>query len=125
MDRGTHKAHIVRATLEGVALQTKDLLDALQLQDRIFIDGGMTQSNFFCQCLANVLGQSIYKAQEKEQTAMGAFGLAGSIIGWWSLREWQSRQRQYQVFQPSMSKKEREHLLAQWTKAIGKAKAWV
>jgi glycerol kinase len=105
--RGVSIEHIIRATLESIAYQTRDVLDAMQ-QDSgeklrtLRVDGGVTANNFLMQFQADILGTSVERPAMKETTGMGAAFLAGLAVGFWSdLNELKSRMTIEHTFTPS------------------------
>jgi glycerol kinase len=127
IDRGTTQAHIARATLEGIAFQIHDLVDAMRQdagrQMPIFkADGGASMNGLLMQFQADLLGVTIERPKMVETTALGAAFLAGLGVGFWQNKEevrqtWQSGGR----FTPSMDLATREKHLARWKAAIAKA----
>jgi glycerol kinase len=130
LTRGVSRAHLVRAALEAIAYQTRDVLEAMQ-QDadirvpEIRVDGGAAANNLLLQFQADILGIPLIRAQSVETTARGAAYLAGLATGVWSgladiAAQWQG-QAQYL---PRMSAAQRETLYAGWRRAVERAKAW-
>lgn len=132
MTSNTNKAHIVRAALESVAYQTRDLLKAIEndlenssrMQDKVSllslrVDGGMSVNNWLLQFLANMLNLPIERPKCIETTALGAAYLAGLQIGvYQTLEEIESQWQVSDRFQPDMNEKEREKLYAGWLIAV-------
>ncbi len=126
--RGTTRAHLVRATLESIALQTADAIDAMEgagppLRE-LRADGGASQNGWLMQFQADVLGVPVVVAETAETTALGAAFLAGVGAGQWTqgrVRElWRERAR----FEPAMSADERAERRAQWSRAVERALRW-
>ncbi|MBC7987888.1 MAG: glycerol kinase GlpK [Sphingomonadaceae bacterium] len=127
MTLDTSAAHIVRATLESVAFQTRDLVDAMRADEAgetsgLRIDGGMAQNAWFAQFLANILDTPVERPASHETTALGAAYLAGLTMGVWSgtgdiARHWEVAAR----YEPSMGEDERGRLLAGWRDALARA----
>jgi glycerol kinase len=119
-------AHLARAALEAVAYQTLDLVDAMAGDgaahaQNIRIDGGMAANEWLCQFLADILEVPVERPQNLETTALGAAFLAGLATGLWDdlhalARTWKLRDR----FEPAMSNRDRERLVAGWRKAVAK-----
>jgi glycerol kinase len=119
--------HIVRATLESIAFQTRDLLDAMRADgadapSAIRIDGGMAQNAWFSQFLSDVLATPVERPESHETTALGAAYLAGLATGVWQglgdlSEKWQADAR----FEPGMEESRREELLAGWQGALRRA----
>ncbi|PHR62437.1 MAG: glycerol kinase [Robiginitomaculum sp.] len=125
LTRGTTKAHLVRAALESVAYQTRDLVDALA-QDgvevsTIRVDGGMVRNDWVMQFLADVLNVIVERPTSIESTANGAAALAALGAGvYGSLDEFAQTRAVEQVFTPKMGEAKRNELLAGWDQALGR-----
>jgi glycerol kinase len=124
LTRGTTAADVSRATLEGVAFQVADLIDAAALDAGarlrgLRVDGGMARNAWFLQCQADLLGLPVEQSATSEATALGAAYLAGLGAGVWSgtdkLRE---LARPAQTFSPKMDDAERERRLMRWRRAV-------
>jgi glycerol kinase len=124
LTRGTTAADISRATLEGVAYQVADLLDAAardagERLHSLRVDGGMARNDWFLQCQADILGLPILQSASSEATALGAAYLAGLRMGVWSseqdVSELGSEARR---FEPLLSADERERRLRLWRRAV-------
>ena len=130
MSRGTTKAHIARAALESIALQTVDLVQAMQrdgasLLIQLRVDGGACNNNLLMQMQADLLGVPVVRPRFTETTALGAAYLAGLAVGVFSdqasLKEkWEIDTR----FEPAMGMDERGELLDRWQRAVERAKGW-
>jgi glycerol kinase len=130
LTRGTTRAHVVRATLEAIAYQTRDVLDAMtvaaeQPPAELRVDGGATANDFLCQFQADVLGLPILRPRVRETTALGAAYLAGLGTGLWpgpeALRAlWQLDR----AFEPTMAAARRAALYDGWRRAVDRARAW-
>ena len=131
MSRGTTAAHIARATLDSIAYQTADVLEAMHADSGIAVtelrvDGGATQNDLLMQFQADVLGVPVVRPKIYETTALGAAYLAGLAVGFWKNTEalaaqWQLDRR----FEPAMSAARRAALKAGWIKAVKRSRAWV
>lgn len=129
--RGVTKSHLVRATLEAIVFQTKDVVDVMaadaQLPLKVLkVDGGASVNNFICQFLADLTDIEVQRPRIFETTALGAAYLAGLAVGFWNspeeIREyWQADQ----VYKPEMRQAQRLRLAKGWDKAIASAKSWV
>ena len=130
MSRGTGRAHIARAALEAIALQSADLL-AATVQDsgaplaELRVDGGASQNNFLMQFQADVLGVPVLRPRITETTALGAAYLAGLALGVWSgldeiAAQWQLERR----FEPSFSLDQQQTTLAEWRRAVALTRRW-
>ena len=131
MSRGTTAAHIARATLDSIAYQTADVLEAMHADSGIAVtelrvDGGATQNDLLMQFQADVLGVPVVRPKIYETTALGAAYLAGLAVGFWKstdalAAQWQLDRR----FEPAMSAARRAALKAGWAKAVKRSRAWV
>ena len=130
LERGTTRAHIVRATLESIAYQTRDLVDAMRAVTPpptvLRADGGGTANAFLMQFQADVLGVPVEVAAVRETTALGAASLAGLGVKLWRSTDELSRRRAVAArYEPRMSQDERESLYAGWRRAVERAREWV
>ncbi|MDD3115218.1 MAG: FGGY-family carbohydrate kinase, partial [Anaerovibrio sp.] len=129
--RGTTKAHIVRATLESLAYQTKDVLSAMELDSGIKlaalkVDGGAVANNLMMQFQADLLGVPVDRPQIIETTALGAAYLAGLAVGVWNGREELKTAWKLDVrFEPVMPAEEAAKLYKGWQKAVKHAMHWL
>ena len=124
LSRGTRKEHVIRAALESMAYQTRDVLDAMQADAGIELtelraDGGAIANDLLARFQADILGVPVERPQINETTALGAAYLAGLASGVWSDREeiaglWALDAR----FEPGMEQAQRERLYAGWTRAV-------
>ena len=127
--RGTTRAHIVRATLEAIAFEVRDVVDAMTAEAGIEVpvlqvDGGASANNLLCQTQADQLGVPVQRPAVVETTALGAAFLAGLGTGVWSSRQeladtWQLDRR----FEPAAGVRD-DLGYARWTRAVERAKAW-
>ncbi|MEM8697229.1 MAG: glycerol kinase GlpK [Pseudomonadota bacterium] len=124
MTLDTTAGHIVRATLESIAYQTRDLVDAMRADgaddpQTLRIDGGMAQNDWFAQFLSDVLDAPVERPESHETTALGAAYLAGLATGVWDgLDELGAQWEAYAHFDPQMAQDQRNELLAGWRKAL-------
>lgn len=128
--RGTNRNHIIRASLESIAYQSRDVLDAM-MQDTginlktLKVDGGASQNNFLMQFQADILGKEVDRPVVTETTALGAAYLAGIAVGFWKNKEEISQKWSIdRKFIPSMSEDEREQKYKKWKKAVKKSQMW-
>lgn len=127
--RGTTKAHIARAALESIALQTMDVLKAMEKDSGITIqelrvDGGATTNNLLMQLQANILKAHVIRPAVTEVTALGAAYLAGLAVGFWSnISEIQNQWQVQQQFEPDAASNA-ETIISGWEKAVQTAKLW-
>jgi glycerol kinase len=130
LTRGSTRAHIARAALEGIAYQVADVLHAMETDAKIRlkelrVDGGACANNLLMQFQADLLGVPVVRPRVSETTALGAAYLAGLAVGFWKdlaeiSKQWQSDRR----FVPSLKAADRKKLLAGWTKALSRARHW-
>ncbi|SMC40986.1 glycerol kinase GlpK [Sporomusa malonica] len=130
LTRGTTKAHVVRATLDSMAYQTKDVLSAMEADSEIKlqalkVDGGAVVNNILMQFQADILGVPVDRPQVTETTALGAAYLAGLAVGVWSNKEdlvknWKLDSR----FEPSMAAEQSAKLYKGWQKAVKRSMDW-
>ncbi|MEO8126514.1 MAG: glycerol kinase GlpK [Bryobacteraceae bacterium] len=129
MTLGTGRAQIVRATLESIAYQTRDLVEAMQSDSgevlkELRVDGGAAANNFLMQFQADILGCRIVRPADTETTALGAAYLAGLAVGIWKDQaELESFWKIERVFDPRMSEDQRDTLYASWRKAVARSRA--
>ena len=130
LTQGSTAAHLARATLESIAYQTADVLEAMQADSSIAlkelrVDGGAARSDLLMQFQADVLGVPVVRPVLLESTALGAAYLAGLGVGYWrDGAEIDAQWRPERVFEPHMPKGERERLTARWRRAVVRAKGW-
>jgi len=124
LSRGTSKEHLVRATLESLALQTRDVVVAMSDDSnlpivQLKVDGGASRNQFLMQFQADLLGVVVHGPIIRETTALGAAFLAGLAIGFWKdLDEIKQKWQVEQIFEPNITEEEREVMIKQWQKAI-------
>lgn len=131
LTRGTNRNHIIRATLESIAYQTKDVIEAM-IEDSginltaLKVDGGATANNFLMQFQSDILDVNIERPEVTETTALGAAYLAGLAVGFWKskgeISQYWSINRK---FKPEMDEEKRNALYEGWKKAVGRSKDWV
>jgi glycerol kinase len=125
--RGTGRAHIVRATLEAIAYQTREVLEAMA-QDagialqRLRVDGGAAVNDFLMQFQADILGVPVERPEVTETTALGAGLLAGLAVG--APAGAGEGRRLQRRFVPAMDEAERERRFAGWKRAVERARGW-
>lgn len=130
MTRGTGRPQIARAALEAIALQSVDVLDAMQRDAAIplaelRVDGGATRSDLLMQMQADLLGTPVVRPRVTETTALGAAYLAGLATGYWQdtaelTAQWHAERR----FEPAMSADQRAAVRARWHRAVDRARDW-
>jgi glycerol kinase len=130
MTRGTGRAHIARAALEAIALQSADVFSAMTRDARIpltelRVDGGASRNNLLMQMQADFLGVAVVRPQVTETTALGAAYLAGLATGFWrDADEIAGQWRAERTFEPRMADADRDAKLARWREAVARAKGW-
>ena len=128
--RGVNKYHIIRATLESLAYQVNDVLEAMKADSGIElaalkVDGGASANDFLMQTQADIINAPVNRPQCVETTAMGAAYLAGLAVGYWSSKEdviknWAIDK----TFEPKIEAAEREKRIKGWNKAVKYAYGW-
>lgn len=122
--RGTKKANVVRAVLEAIAYQTKDVIDAMSRDTGmnvkyLRVDGGAAENNLLLQFQSDILNAHVERASSVEATSLGAAFLAGLAVGFWKdEKELASLDVLEMVFRPKMTEEERKKLYGQWKKAV-------
>ncbi|HEY3098502.1 MAG TPA: FGGY-family carbohydrate kinase, partial [Methylomirabilota bacterium] len=130
LTRGTTRAHIVRAALEAIAFQSRDVLDAMAADakssvGRLRVDGGAVANNFLCQFQADVLDTAVDRSAVIETTALGAAYLAGLGAGLWrSPDQVAERHAVERTFRPAMAAAERAERYANWQRAVERSRDW-
>ena len=130
LTRGAKKEHIVRATLESIAYQTKDVLEAMQNDSKLKlkslkVDGGASNNNFLMQFQSDILNVDIDRPKIVETTALGAAYLAGLSVGFYIGRnEITSKWSVEKEFNPNMSEEKRCKLYKGWKKDVSRALSW-
>ena len=128
--RGTTRNHIIRASVESTAYQSKDLLDAM-ISDtgiemkELRVDGGATRDGFLMQFQADIMNLPLRRPMIRETTALGAAYLAGLAVGYWKdLEEIRQHWTLDKVYMPKMTQPERDRLMREWHKAVGRSLDW-
>ena len=130
LTRGVNSNHIIRATLEGIAYQTRDVLDAMQADSGIKlanlrVDGGAVANNFLMQFQSDVLDTEVHRPEVTEVTALGAAYLAGLAVGFWdSIDELQGKAVLDRTFEPHHDEEKRARRYKGWKRAIKCAQTW-
>jgi len=131
LTRGSGKAQVVRATVESIAYQVTDVLEAMVASSglrpaEIRVDGGAATNNFLAQFQADIAGVKVSRPKMLETTALGAAYLAGLGIGFWkSGQEIEALREVGQQFTPRMEAAERQALRSGWERALERAKGWL
>jgi len=130
LTRGTKKEHFIRATLESLAYQTKDVLSAMETDSGIHlttlrVDGGAVKNDFLVQFQSDMLGVPVERPVVNETTALGAAYLAGLAVGFWeSAEEIAGQWHVDRSFSPAMESSEADRLYEGWGKAVRAAMAF-
>ena len=130
LTRGSSREQLVRATLESIAYQTRDVVDCLSEDSglplaSLRVDGGACQNDFLMQFQADVLGVEVKRPSVLEVTALGAAALAGLAVGFWeSPQQLDESAGPGTRFQPRLSEDEREALYAGWRRAVERSLDW-
>jgi len=130
LTRGTRKEHVVRATLESIAYQTRDVAEAMAADtgvelDRLLVDGGAVKNDFLCGLQADVLGAEIVRPEVDETTALGAAYAAGLAVGYWeSLEELRDHWRVDRSFAPDGRLENADDRYERWTDAVERSLDW-
>jgi glycerol kinase len=130
LTRDTGKDHLIKATLESLAYQTKDILNAMQ-EDAglklasLKVDGGACANNILMQFQADILGTEVERPEVIESTAMGAAYLAGIQIGWWKKEDILANRKIQRRFEPNMEENTRAKLYKGWQKAVERTMGWI
>ena len=127
LTRSSDRAHIVRAALESIAYQTRELIDAMQMDageriSELRVDGGAAVNNFLMQFQADILDCPIVRPVDVETTALGAAYLAGLAVGFWKSAEVESFWRAERRFEPAMDKSTRDRLFSGWQDAVARCR---
>jgi len=129
LTRGSTRAHIARATLEAIALQTVDAVQAMERVsgrslEELRVDGGATANRWLMQFQADVLGTPVAVAEMAETTALGAALLAGVGVGAWTQDDVARRDGERARYEPRMGNDERYGLVDDWRRAVQRARGW-
>ena len=131
LTRGANRNHIIRAALESIAYQSRDVLDAMQKDSGIHlaslkVDGGAVANDFLMQFQSDIMGTTVVRPKLIETTALGAAFLAGLAVGFWkSTAELSDKFSIDREFEPTLPAEQREQLYAGWQKAVTRAQHWV
>jgi glycerol kinase len=131
LTRGTSREHLIRATLESICYQTRDVLEAMMKDSGIRlselkVDGGAVKNNFLMQLQSDILGTPCVRPTVEETTALGAAYAAGLAVGYWKdlddlRKNWGVDRR----FEPEISDDKRRELYEGWNKAVKRATGWI
>ncbi|MGH6719244.1 MAG: FGGY family carbohydrate kinase, partial [Alphaproteobacteria bacterium] len=128
LTRGVTRAHVVRAALEALAYQTRDVVETMTAEagkpiSILRVDGGASANNFLMQFQADMLGTIVDRPKVIETTALGAALLAGLGAGFWTQPELERVRVVDRVFKPRMQAAEREALYAGWKAAVARVRS--
>ncbi len=129
LTRGTRKAHLIRATLESLAYQTKDVLEAMEQDSgtqisNLRVDGGACANNLLMQFQSDILDTVVERPKVTETTALGAAYLAGLAVGYWEKGEIEQNWQSDRVFEAEMKDQTRTKLYKGWKKAVKRTMDW-
>ena len=130
LTRGSNKNHIIRAALESIAYQSKDLIEAMKEDSglelkSLKVDGGAVANNFLMQFQADIINANVLRSEIIETTALGAAYLAGLAVGFWKNKEdIKKNWKLDKEFEPNLSEELRTKYFKGWKKAVEKAKNW-
>ncbi len=130
LTRDTGKVHLIKATLQSLAYQSKDLLETMQKDSGLEIhtlkvDGGAAMNNYLMQFQADILGARVERPAVTESTALGAAYMAGIQSGLWKKEDIPGKRKIDRIFEPVISPEERSKLYAGWKKAVGRTQGWL
>jgi glycerol kinase len=125
--RGTTAAHLARAALEAIALQTAEVLEAMRADSglalrELRVDGGASKNDLLMQIQADVAGARVVRASVAETTALGAAYLAGLAVGFWSVDQIDAQWKADRVFEPQLDETRRAEQMAVWREAVERVK---
>ncbi len=130
MTRGTRREHIVRATLESIAYQTRDVAEAMEADSGIDmqslrVDGGAVKNNFLCQLQSDIIDTDIARPEVDETTALGSAYAAGLAVGYWSdIDELRDNWQIDREFEPEMDASTADRKYDRWTDAVDRSLDW-
>ncbi len=130
LTRGTTKEHFIRATLEAICYQSRDIMELMKAESRLSldtlrVDGGAVQNNFLMQFQSDILNTKVERTVNQESTALGAAFLAGLAVGLWQdKKELLSKISIDRTFVPQLGEKERQTLYSGWQRAVKAAQSF-
>jgi len=130
MTRGTRKAHIVRATLESIAYQTRDIAEAMEADSGVEtttlrVDGGAVKNNFLCQLQSDIIQTDIARPEVDETTALGSAYAAGLAVGYWdTIDELRDNWQIDREFEPEMDVSQADKMYDRWDDAVERSLDW-
>ncbi len=130
LTRGANRNHIVRATLESLAYQSRDVLNAMQKDsglelNQVNVDGGAVANNFLMQFQSDILGTNVVRPKVIETTAAGSAYLAGLAVGYWkNIDDLRKNIAIDHTFEAEMAEEKREKLYKGWQRAVERSRNW-
>jgi glycerol kinase len=129
LTRGSGRVHLVRAAVESMAYQTRDVVEAMERDagrtlTELRVDGGASAMDVLCQFQADLLGIPVRRPRQTETTALGAAFLAGLGVGVWSDADLAGLWKLDREFEPRMSRDQADELQTRWRKAVERSRAW-
>ena len=130
LTRDTGRNHIIKATLQSLAYQTRDVIEAMEKDSGIplknlKVDGGACANNYLMQFQADILGDPVERPAVIESTALGAAAMAGIYAGLWKKENLKKIRKINRIFKPSVKGDKREKLYTGWKKAVGRTTGWL
>ena len=130
LTRDTGKNHLIKATLDALAYQTKDILDVMQKDSEVKltslkVDGGACANDYLMQFQSDILNTKVERPEIIETTVMGAAYLAGICVGLWKQEDILNRRKINNTFSPNFTLEKREKLYKKWQKAVERTKDWI
>ena len=130
LTRDTEKKHLIKATLDSLAYQTKDVLNVMQKDSEtaltsLKVDGGACANDVLMQFQSDILNVNVERPEIIETTVMGAAYLAGICVGLWKQEDIVERRKVNVVFSPNITEEKREKLYKKWLKAVERTKDWI
>lgn len=129
ISQGVTEKHLIRATLEALAYQTRDILEIMSTDSgielkKLYVDGGACKNNFLMQFQSDILDKEVIRPKNIETTALGAAFLAGLAVNFWSYDEILKNKPIDKIFIPKIDDEKRNKLYKGWKKAVSKAMSW-
>jgi len=129
LTRGSGRAQLVRAAVEAMAYQTRDVVQAMEGDSgralaELRVDGGAAVMDVLCQFQADLLGIAVRRPRQTETTALGAAFLAGLGVGTWTDSDLAGLWKLDREFEPAISRDQAEALQAQWRRAVERSRDW-
>lgn len=130
LTHNTGKNHLIKATLDSLAYQTKDILDVMQKDSKVQltslkVDGGASANNYLMQFQSDILNTHVERPEIIETTIMGAAYLAGIYVGLWKQEDILNKKKTSKIFSPTFTSEKREKLYVKWQKAVQRTKNWI